>query len=376
MVKKVPVTSGCLSKEERKKVRKNLGSLKQLTVQPKTKERYQEGLNLFFAYLKREGLTLPKMREQMDGLVSDYLEHLWSEGEGRATASNFLAALQDSQPKLKGALPGSWRLMRTWGAHEIPQRAPPLNEAVLIAMVGWGILHEHYSFALSLLVGFHGLLRTGELLGLQAWQIHMTGKSSPAVISLGLTKSGKRQGAAESVTLTEKSVLRILWLWKQSVNPHDFLTSKPHAWRSMFSDCLAALKLETWGFRPYSLRRGGATFLFTKCGSLDRVLLAGRWTAIKTAKIYLNSGLAMLADIQIPRALLNPFHLIFTKWLSSLPSLEHTPFGHRTGGRGKAMKLHARKAQKSSRGETFFSVDPTVSRAWGFPRCGGVPEGH
>ena len=242
MAKKASVSTRCPSKEERKKIRKKLGSLKQLTVQPKTKERYQTGLTLFFKFLAREGLSLPEKREEMDGLVSDYLEHLWSEGEGRATASNFLAALQDSQPKLKGALPGAWRLMRTWSTQEVPQRAPPLSETVLLAMVGWSILHEHYSFALSLLVGFHGLLRTGELLGLQAWQIHMTGKKSPAVVSLGWTKSGKRQGAAESITITERSVLHILWLWKQSVDQHEFLTSKPHAWRNLFSDCLVALK--------------------------------------------------------------------------------------------------------------------------------------
>lgn len=48
---------GALSKEERKKVRKNLGSLKQLTVQPKTRERYSSGLQSFFQYLKREGLN-------------------------------------------------------------------------------------------------------------------------------------------------------------------------------------------------------------------------------------------------------------------------------------------------------------------------------
>ena len=64
----------------------------------------------------------------------------------------------------------------------------------------------------------------------------------------------------------------------------------------------------------------------------------------------------MLADIQIPRALLTPFHPVFTKWLNSLPWLEHTPFGHRTGGRGKAMKLHARKAQKAGGGGVGGSV--------------------
>eukprot|EP00435_Cladocopium_sp_Y103_P048031 s1613_g14.t1 len=210
MAKKVQVTKN-LSKEERKKVRKTMGSLKHLTVQPKTRQRYSEELQHFFSYLRGEGLRLPSRRDAMDSLVSDYLEFLWSQGEGRAMASTFLAALQDSDPKLKGCLPGSWRLMRTWVANEIPQRAPPLSDSVLRAMVGWAIMHDEPTFGLSLLVGFHGLLRTGELLGLQAWQIHMTGRATPAVISLGLTKSGKRQGAAESVTITEQSVLLPLW---------------------------------------------------------------------------------------------------------------------------------------------------------------------
>ena len=364
---KVKSHSG-LSKEERKKVRKSLGSLKSLTVQPKTRERYAGALDRFLKYLTRENLVLPKARDAIDPLVSDYIEYLWSEGEGKAEASNVLASLQDTDPKLRGCLPSSWRLLRTWNANEIPQRAPPMSESVLKAMVGWSVMHEHYGFALSLLVGFHGLLRTGDLLGIQAWQVNITGACSPAVINLGLTKAGKRQGAAESITITERSVLCWLWLWKRSVGPHDFLTCKPHAWRSLFNECLECLQLLPWEFRPYSLRRGGATFLFTKCGSLDRVLLAGRWTAVKTAKIYLNSGLSMLSDIQIPRKLLLPFHNVFAKWHDEVPSLEHTPFSRRTGGRGsKQLKSKNRPKQKGGRNFFLLFKDPCAACLGGSP---------
>ena len=82
-----------------------------------------------------------------------------------------------------------------------------MTEAVLRAMVGWSVIQMHETFALSLLVGFYGLMRTGELLSLQSWQIYWNSPNHPAVINLGLTKSGKRQGAAESITLTEKHVL-------------------------------------------------------------------------------------------------------------------------------------------------------------------------
>ena len=358
------------AKEGRKKVRKNMGTLKSLTVQPVTQRRYTESLNQFFDYLQREGLRLPQVRDHMDSLVSDYLEFLWSQGEGRAMESSFLAALQDFDPKLKHMLPGSWRLMRTWTTHEVPARAPPLTDSVLRAMVGWAIFNERYTFALSLLVGFHGLLRTGELLGVQAWQIHMTSASQPAVINLGLTKTGKRQGAAESITLTDETVLRLLWNWKRNVSDHTFLTEKPHVRRARLTTCVESLKLSPWEFRPYSLRRGGATHYFVKCGSLDRVLLMGRWTAIKTAKVYLNSGLAMLSDLQIPIKLLRPFHTVFANWLK--PSLEPTRFKpSRTGGRGKTQRR--RKLGLLGGGfrlSTFIPQFHSLRLRFNFQRCG------
>ena len=345
MGKKVAPSMGACSKESRKEIRKKMGTLKQLTVQDKTRSRYKDSLKSFFTYLKEEQLTLPTKRDEMDPLVSDYLEYLWTQGEGRATASTFMAALQDHQPKLKHNLPGSWRLMKTWSTHEIPARAPPMTESVLRAMVGWSVTQGHETFGISLLVGFYGLLRTGELLSLQAWQIHMSAPNQPAVVNLGLTKSGKRQGAAESITLTEKHVLQHLWAWKRRVPEHTFLTLKPHAWRNLFSDCLSKLKLDQWEFRPYSLRRGGATHLFVRGGSLDKVLLLGRWTALKTAKIYINSGLAMLTDIQVPRTLLAPFHNIFHNWNSKPPLEPVLMHKNSAGGRGKK-----RKAQKTSKG--------------------------
>ena len=305
------------SKEERKRVRKTLGSLKTLTVQPRTRARYSQGLDLFFKYVREAKLTLPKKRDKLDDLCADYLEYLWSEGEGRAVASNFLAAIQDYDPKIRGCLPSCWRLMKAWNAHELPSRAPPLPEPVLRAMVGWSFFHKKFQFGLSLLVGFYGLLRTGELLGLQNFQVQMISPSQPAVLSLGLTKSGKRQGAAESVTLTEAPVLRFLWDWKRTAKAHDFLTAKPHIWREQFNECLRAMKLSPWEFRPYSLRRGGATFYAVKSGSLDRVLLLGRWTAIKTVQ----------AELEIPNVLLKPFHQVFAHALRSPPQLERTGWG-------------------------------------------------
>ena len=89
------------SKQQRQKVRKSLGKLKDLTVQPRTRHRYDQALHQFLDWLKREGIRLP-----------DYLEFLCPSGEGKTVANNALAALQDYEPGLKKKLPGSWRLMK------------------------------------------------------------------------------------------------------------------------------------------------------------------------------------------------------------------------------------------------------------------------
>eukprot|EP00438_Fugacium_kawagutii_P018550 Skav215112 [mRNA] locus=scaffold1893:181349:186727:+ [translate_table: standard] len=187
------------TREDRAKQRKQLGSLKSLTVQPVTRDRYQKALDTFFQYLSKEGLILPRSAGQIDSVVADYLEHLWATGAGRSEASNTLAALQDSQPRLKHHLQQSWRLMKAWVTNEVPNRAPPLPLEVVEMMVGHCLFKGKPLYALSLLVAFHGLLRTGELLGLKASDVSVAKPQGPAVISLGLTKSGKRQGAAESI---------------------------------------------------------------------------------------------------------------------------------------------------------------------------------
>ena len=326
------------NQQQRIEQRKQLGSLRSLTVQPKTRKRYDNALNRFFSFLREEKLDLPRQRRHLDDLVADYLEVLWSTGEGRALASDTLAGLQDSDPKLRGQLPTSWRLMKVWSQNELPSRAPPMPESVVHALVGYAILQKDHLFALSILLGFYGMMRTGEIMGLKRHQLEVSSEHGPAVLSLGMTKSGRRQGAAESVTVSVHEVVRRLRQWKLSKITS--LVPAAHAWRSKFSQYLQALGLEKFEFRPYSLRRGGATFWFSKHGSLDRLLIQGRWTAVKTAKIYINSGLATLAEMALPIAKLRGFTGIYQRSLQQvLPSLEHTSSKTRsTGGRGKGCK--------------------------------------
>ena len=162
------------------------------------------------------------------------------------------------------------------------------------------------------------MLRTGEVLGLLSSHIDCAKGALQAVISLGFTKGGKRHGAAESVVLGLEPVVRLVKEWK--------------------------LGVASFQFRPYSLRRGGATFFFQKHQNLDRILVQGRWHTQKSARLYLNEGLAVLAQMRLPPqdSRLKPYLTVYRNFLlrPAFPTLE-PPVG-RTGGRGrgpmKAMK--------------------------------------
>lgn len=186
------------TQSERAANRRRLGTLRQLTVQPATRRRYDKAVDRFLDFLKKENLTLPSSKAKLDPILCDYLEELWSTGEGRGLACDTLAGLQDLQPGLRNNLPAAWRLLRTWQTNELPSRAPPLAEHIVHAMCGWAIFNGWHSFAMSLLIGFYAMLRTGEILGLLSPHIECGPTSLQALISLGLTKGGKRHGAAES----------------------------------------------------------------------------------------------------------------------------------------------------------------------------------
>lgn len=344
---------------ERAKQRQKLGTLKDLTVQPATKARYNAAIDGFLQFLHTNNLTLPKQRQHLDPLVCEYLEHLWSQGYGRAVASDTVAGLQDQDPKIKGHLQGAWRLLKTWSLNEIPSRAPPLPAHVLHAMVGWALFHGHGTFAISLLVGFYAMLRTGEILTLKSSHMHCDAAHDKVILSLGFTKGGKRQGAAESCVVGYDIVVKFIKQWKSHASPSTGLAASPAKWRSLFNQALEALDLQCFSFRPYSLRRGGATWWFNRHHSLDQILVQGRWQAAKTARIYLNDGLAVLAELQLPasRPSLAPFLKIFQNQRSrpSFSTLEPPCQRHgRTGGRGKKPRKRARSGKSRDKSRYLF----------------------
>jgi hypothetical protein len=75
----------------------------------------------------------------------------------------------------------------------------------------------------------------------------------------------------------------------------------PHQFRQLFKEAIDILGCSSWGFQPYSIRRGAATEMWRRTGQLSLVTLRGRWMHPTTTRVYVNEGLAVLAEMRLPR---------------------------------------------------------------------------
>ena len=218
----------------------------------------------------------------------------------KSLAAHTLCGLQHFL-NVRRFFPGSWRLYAVWDRSEVPFRAPPLPRDIVRGIAGWLVAAGEVNAACLVLTGFNCFLRTGELQSLRRSHVQWSSSGASGVLILPWTKSGERSGAPETVTFSDPPVARFLRLACERVRPEDRLfTACGSRFRLLFDQALQALQVGGLGFRPYSLRRGGATADFIEHGSAATTQLRGRWASRRVARIYVTEGQEALARFLTP----------------------------------------------------------------------------
>ena len=75
-------------------------------------------------------------------------------------------------------------------------------------------------------------------------------------------------------------------------------TSK-RTFRRLCAEGISALGLTHLELKPYSFRRGGATYDFGSVGDLPRTLWRGRWASHETGRFYIQEGVAVQTQMRI-----------------------------------------------------------------------------
>ena len=287
-------------RQQRAVTRRRLGRLTNLIIAKRTGERYDRAVAFFFDWVERQGLTFT-ITSQVVSLTSAWVEECWEEGESIGLAADTVSGLQHLVPELKGLLKESWRLFKAWRMHELPARAPPLLKTMVQAMAMSEIKVGNWRRALLLLIGFNVFLRTGEILKLRVADFIFDRKGETVVLQLGMTKSGKRRGTPESVVCRSPELVTFAKLVLEGLPPGEpVFNGLQHHFRTWFAAALDAQGLSNMGFRPYSLRRGGATAAFREGASWESLCEIGSWASQKTLRIYVTDALAELAELRTP----------------------------------------------------------------------------
>ena len=150
---KVIMSSG-RNRDERKRSRAQIGTLRDNTVATKTRQRYNRALTTFYSFCHVRLLRIPDAPNALDELFCDFIEFVWETGDSLSLVTDSLSGLQDLRPRLRGLLSASWRLVKTWQKLEIPHRAPPLPEDLLHTLCGFFILQGDRHMSLILETGF------------------------------------------------------------------------------------------------------------------------------------------------------------------------------------------------------------------------------
>ena len=122
-----------------------------------------------------------------------------------------------------------------------------------------------------------------------------------AVLNLGSTKGSLRRGAQETVSLDLPWLVCLLRALTTPLGDEDFVAPRGTTSRRQFDKLAKDAGLESCAFKPYSLRRGGATELWRKTANLQRVTLRGRWGQDRTTRIYIQDGAAQITTMRIER---------------------------------------------------------------------------
>ena len=282
--------------EERRRVRKGI-SLRDSGITFKTRQRYHAGLRAILPFLESVGHL-----DELGAVAEEWVECQWEMGTSLGLVGDALCGLQFYWHDIKLKLRGAWKLYHNWRKLEIPTRAPPISAVIVQAFVNYLLDQNEITTAFVIALAFHCYLRTGEVLALQFRDLQIS--RATGVVTIRAGKSGLRHNINEAVAIYDPLVLQLGDLVRYL--PHHHCQSSkvwPYsaaAFRKAFNQCVIHFQLSALGFKPYSLRRGGATHDYILKGVMDPIILRGRWRSLGVARLYIEDGLAQYPTLLLP----------------------------------------------------------------------------
>ena len=285
--------------------------LRDAAVEPSTRGRYGSAVSAFFSWVRREGRSFSSLRE-FDGLVVAYLDHLYEsrEGSGRSYGEQTVNGLVFFRPALKPHLHGSRQALRGWKRLSPSVAHPPLTWELAVLIAVTLARRGRPNIALAVVLSFDAYLRAGELARLRFRDVvdgedARVGSAHKNLITLrlGKTKTGDNQ-CAEVRDPAVRTLLRsyLAQPGRRRRSKAKLFGFSVSTYRRHFNRARDDLGLSS-DYVLHSLRHGGATRDHMAGVPLEEILRRGRWASTKSARHYIQSGVALAACCTVPAEL-------------------------------------------------------------------------
>ena len=234
---------------------------------------------------------LAHMSDPLDGSSSEIAVF------SRWESSELLCGLGDRCAEVKRRLPRANRCLLSWGRQLHVDRAPPLHVDLVIALLGYVRKYNLIGIGVGLICMFFGLLRPGEFFLLRRKDVSL---AFPTILALlEPTKTSRGKNAYEFASIRDAGACTLLdeFLRVGNFGADDLLwPSGPQEFRRQVDTLFDVFGVGTFGYRLYSLRRGGASRLIDLI-PMETLLVRGRWASVKSARTYLESARAELLKL-------------------------------------------------------------------------------
>lgn len=242
--------------------------------------------------------------DQFDIMVLQYIHWCYEHGKPKWHAETAVHGIKHFMPQLKDCFHRSSQALTGWNKRTPSHSHPPISYEMTLVLAYQMCRSGYVEYGLGVLLSFDCLLRISELCNLQKKHVYDSKHSSSSeykgmVIIIPHTKNGDNQ----HVRIHDQSIQELIRLCCRKKKRDDYVFSfTTSQYRRVFKRFINNLGLDK-RYVPHSLRHGGATrFHHVLDWSVETVLQRGRWQSINSARLYIQSGKAILLVDEIPES--------------------------------------------------------------------------
>ena len=236
----------------------------------------------------------------LDDKIVDYLEHLFANNRPKGWAGSTLAAVQHQYPRLKGELKASWRASFSWNNLSPSEFRTPWPVLLLRAFVSLGLLTGRPDISFAFWVGFHCLLRPGEISAVVRDTLRVPTDFMFQERRLGIfivvdPKTRRRFAKSQHVLIDGQLLLDCLECFLIDLQPSARVFPTYLQLQKVLSLWIAALELPKGLFTLGGLRAGGATHHYLEQQNVGVLQRRGRWVSSSSLEHYIQEATVVLA---------------------------------------------------------------------------------